>query len=193
MKFGTCYDRVSKYCSNLVAIAITAALLVQPLGALQAPPDPSTNRLGPGDEVSVSVLGLKEILPTVPIRVSTIGDLNLPMVGTVHVGGLTPVEAEQAIRVKLQDMMQDPEVALRVTDYQNQSVSVMGAVANPGVKQVVGEKTLIEMVSLAGGLKLDAGYQLQITRDRKWARFRSGRRATHSTVSSLSVKSTFKS
>ncbi len=152
-----------------LALMLPTQFFGVPAQSLQPPvQSQTTNRLGPGDEVSVSVLGLKEIMPNTPIRVSTIGDLNLPMVGTVHVGGMTPIEAEQAIRTKLEDVMQDPQVSLRVTDYQSQPVSVIGAVANAGVKQVVGEKTILEMLSLAGGLKQDAGYQLKITRDRRW-------------------------
>jgi polysaccharide export outer membrane protein len=124
--------------------------------------------LGPGDEIGVSVMGLKDILPTTPIRVSSGGDLNLPVIGTVHVEGLTSKQAEEAIRVKLTDVMREPEVSLRVTEYQSLPVSVLGAVATPGVKQVVGRKTLLEMISLAGGLKPDAGYQLKLVRELHW-------------------------
>jgi polysaccharide export outer membrane protein len=53
--------------------------------------------------------------------------------------------------------MKDPHVSVFVRDLQSHPVSVMGAVKAPGVFQVRGPKTLLEVLSLAGGLSDDAG------------------------------------
>jgi polysaccharide export outer membrane protein len=56
-----------------------------------------------------------------------------------------------------------------VTEFRSQPVSVIGAVRNPGVQQVQGQKTLLEMLSLAGGLdNATAGSTLKITRRLEW-------------------------
>jgi polysaccharide biosynthesis/export protein len=57
-----------------------------------------------------------------------------------------------------------------IASYQSQPVSVLGAVNNPGVRQLEGEKTLYEMLSLAGGLRPNAGNTVHITRDLRWGR-----------------------
>jgi polysaccharide biosynthesis/export protein len=45
---------------------------------------------------------------------------------------------------------------------------VLRAVNLPGVHQVSGHKTLLEMISLAGGVRADAGYSIRITRQVEW-------------------------
>jgi polysaccharide export outer membrane protein len=49
-------------------------------------------------------------------------------------------------------------------------VSVLGAVNSPGIKQLQGQKTLFEVLSLAGGLRRDAGNNVTITRNLEWGR-----------------------
>jgi polysaccharide export outer membrane protein len=50
----------------------------------------------------------------------------------------------------------------------SQPVSVLGAVAQPGVQQVQGRKSLMEVISQAGGLRQDAGYAIRIARLKVW-------------------------
>jgi polysaccharide export outer membrane protein len=60
--------------------------------------------------------------------------------------------------------MTKPSVAVTVTEFRSQPISVIGAVNNPGVHQVRGHKTLVEVLSLCGGLRPDAGNLVKITR-----------------------------
>jgi polysaccharide export outer membrane protein len=53
-----------------------------------------------------------------------------------------------------------------MAEFRSQPVSVLGAVQQPGAHQVTGRKTLFEVLSLAGGLRQDAGYAIKITRRR---------------------------
>jgi len=46
-----------------------------------------------------------------------------------------------------------------VEEVRSQPVSILGAVNTPGVHQVQGHKTLLEMLALAGGIRPDAGYK----------------------------------
>ena len=52
-----------------------------------------------------------------------------------------------------------------MAEYHSEPVSVVGSVGNPGVIQLRGRKTLVEVIALAGGLKPDAGNSIVITRE----------------------------
>jgi polysaccharide export outer membrane protein len=123
--------------------------------------------LGPDDQVSVNLRDIKEI-EFKPVRVDSAGDVQLHYVGKVHAAGLTVDELARAIAARLKDYVNEPSVTVEVTDFGSQPVSVMGAVTKPGVYQLKGSKTLVEVLSLAEGLRNDAGYSIRITRHKEY-------------------------
>ena len=127
----------------------------------------STYLLGPEDELQISGPELEE-LTTKTVRVDGEGDIQVPLVGRVHVAGLTVQQAEQELNKRLSTYIRHPQAALDVKDLRSQPASVLGAVNSPGVHQVEGHKTLLEMISLAGGVRPDAGYSIRITRQVEW-------------------------
>jgi polysaccharide export outer membrane protein len=154
-------------------LALAAALAILPCYAQMRTtvPDEDGNRstyvLGPGDQVTVSVLDLDEIGKD-PYRIDVRGDLTLPLVGSIHVSGLSVEQMANAISDRLGKYLKNPDVTVRLLEMRSQPVSVLGEVRNPGVVQLMGEKTLFEVLSLAGGLSSDAGYLIRITREREW-------------------------
>jgi polysaccharide export outer membrane protein len=64
----------------------------------------------------------------------------------------------------LASLLLKPQPIASITEYRGQPVSVVGAVKTAGVIQLQGAKTLVEVLSLAGGLREDAGSQVEITR-----------------------------
>src|SRR5690349_145748 len=129
---------------------------------------PSANRspqyiLGPNDEITILSLHTEEI-SNKPIRISTSGDINHPLVGRIHAGGLTLEQLESEVSQRLKTYVRDPDIAISITQFRSQPVSVFGAVGTPGVIQLEGRKTLIEVLSMAGGLKGEAGSRIRITR-----------------------------
>jgi polysaccharide export outer membrane protein len=127
----------------------------------------STYLLGPEDELQISGPELEE-LANKTARVDGEGDIQVPLVGRVHVAGLTVQQAEQELDKHLTTYIKHPQVAIDVKELRSQPASVMGAVAAPGVHQVEGHKTLLEMISVAGGTRPDAGYSIRITRNIEW-------------------------
>jgi len=125
--------------------------------------------LGPGDELVIRALEAEEIAEK-PVRIDLGGYIRLPLVGRLKAGGLTVDQLTAELNDKLKEYIQDPQVAVSVTQYRSQPVSVIGAVKEPGVHQLEGHKTLIEMLSLAGGLAQDAGYTVTITRRLEYGR-----------------------
>ncbi len=83
------------------------------------------------------------------------GNITYPIIGEIHVGGLTKSEAENMIREKIKVYMaeaENPIVTVRMTGYQ---ISVIGEVARPGTFTVSREKiTVLEALAQAGDLTI---------------------------------------
>ena len=120
-------------------------------------------RLGSGDLVDVSVYDVPEL--NTKIRVSDRGDLDLPLINTVHVEGLTVDDAERVIERRLQEggFVRDPHVQIFVDEFTSDGASLLGEVARPGVYPVLGEQTLFNLISAAGGLSDRAGKSITVT------------------------------
>jgi len=129
----------------------------------------STYVLGPDDQIAIRVLDVDEIGST-PLRIDSEGNIRLPYVGRVHAEGVTVEGLQSEVTARLKTYMHDPDVTVSISEFRSQPVSVLGAVRNPGVHQLQGRKTLVEMLSLAGGLDTAAGPTVKITRQRQWGR-----------------------
>jgi len=113
-------------------------------------------RIGPEDVLNINIFEAQEL--NREVRVSAGGDISLPLLGSVRATGLTPRELEFVLQELLhRTYMKDPHVSVFVREMQSHPVSVMGAVRRPGVFQIRGSKTLLEVLSLAEGLADDAG------------------------------------
>lgn len=125
--------------------------------------DPQEYVIGPEDVLDINVFEASEM--NRQVRVSAGGEISLPLLGAVAAAGLTPRELETTLEELLhQKYMKDPHVSVFVRDMQSHPVSVMGAVRKPGVFQIRGNKTLLEILSLAEGLADDAGETVIILR-----------------------------
>jgi polysaccharide export outer membrane protein len=130
---------------------------------------PTDYVLGPGDQLHIDIPDLAdEFTGDKTFRVDGGGDLGLPLAGHVQAGGMTVGQLEEAIKGQLKRILKEPDVIVTITGFGSQPVSVLGAVKTPGIVQIAGHKNLFEVLSLAGGLAPDAGYQVMITREMKW-------------------------
>jgi polysaccharide export outer membrane protein len=90
-----------------------------------------------------------------PYLVDNDGFINFPIIGRLHVAGLTKSEAERLIFEKIRPYMaesENPVVTVRMSSY---SVSVLGEVNRPGSFQVSREKiTILEALAQAGDLTI---------------------------------------
>jgi polysaccharide biosynthesis/export protein len=124
--------------------------------------------LGPGDQVSVIVQDLPDEFANKVFRIDTNGDLSLPIVGHIQAEGLTITRLEGELKLQLTHILKNPSISVVLVNFGSQPVSVLGSVNTPGVRQIEGRKTLFEVLSAAGGLRQDAGYEVNVTRDLKW-------------------------
>src|SRR5579859_4122776 len=82
-------------------------------------------RLGAGDLVKVDVYGAPEL--TAEARIANNGDLSMPLIGQVHLAGLTLEGAQAAIaeRYVKGGFLNNPQVTLFVKEYATQGVAVL--------------------------------------------------------------------
>jgi len=120
-------------------------------------------KIGGGDLLEIKVFGVPEL--TDSVRVSGRGDVSLPLVGTIHLDGLTSEQSEKLIEQKLKDggFLRDPHVSIFVKEYATQGISVMGEVSRPGVYPLLGARRLFDALSSAGGTTTKAGRMVSIT------------------------------
>ena len=81
------------------------------------------------------------------------GNIDFPVLGTIHLGGLTKGEAEQLVKDKLAPQFhRAPIVTVRMVNYK---ISVIGEVASPGTFTISNEKVnLFEALAMAGDMTI---------------------------------------
>lgn len=147
-----------------------APLQVHPQGGLVArPPLVPEYVLGAGDQVVLHVIDMSEISEK-PIRIDPNGFVDIPLAGRFRAGGLTLEQFKSDLADRLSKYITSPQISVSLTDDQSRSVSIIGAVNAPGIHQLPGPKRLIEVLSLAGGVKGDAGSRVILTREQKWGK-----------------------
>jgi polysaccharide export outer membrane protein len=124
--------------------------------------------LGPDDQLKIWALGFEDEFKDKIIRVEPNGDIDLPIIGRLKAAGLTALQLETALVEKMKRTVRQPQVSVVIAEYGSQPVSVLGSVNQGGVLQLKGRRTLAEILSMAGGLRPDAGPMVRITRDSEW-------------------------
>ena len=136
----------------------------QPSGTTEIPPANSSQQknpqetdspalvLGPGDELEIAVYGAPDLSGR--SRVSSDGNISMPLAGYIRVGGMTSSEAEAAIEAQLRqnNIVNDPHVSVFVKEYSSSGVSVVGEVVKPGSYSILGPHRLFDVLQAAGGL-----------------------------------------
>ena len=109
-------------------------------------------KIAPGDLLDISVFDAPELAQQV--RVGADGKAELALIGNTPLAGLTVQEAGQMIARELRDrnFLRRPQVNVLIKEFASQGVSVMGEVQHPGIYQVLGPRTLLDVISMAGGL-----------------------------------------
>ena len=134
------------------------------MSSLSSARDPYRDyKIGPEDLLEISVFEVEKLNKTV--RVSSQGNISLPLLGVLRVKGLTANQLEKELRELLSEKyLQDPHVSVFIKEYRSQRISVMGAVKSPKVFEVTGQKTILDMLAMAEGVRDDAGHLLFLIR-----------------------------
>jgi polysaccharide export outer membrane protein len=159
--------------AKLNLLAITAALgaivvsgQVTPVFRASSSPPAEATPLGADDVIQIHAVEAEEISDK-PVRIGSDGYINLPLVGRIKAAGLSVEELQAELVQRLKHLIVDPDVTVSLTETHSHPISVVGAVKNPGVIQLQGQKTFLEVITLAGGPRDDAGYTARISRRRE--------------------------
>ena len=129
-----------------------------PLEARSAAQTPAAvpTLISPGDLLDVSVFGEPDLGRQV--RVAADGTADIIMVGNTHLAGMTALQAGDAIaqEFRARNLLLRPQVSVIIKESATQSVSVLGEVQHPGMYQITGTPTLLQVLSMAGGLTATA-------------------------------------
>lgn len=125
-----------------------------------------------GTAADIGAVDVGSSTATVPSQiVSADGDITVPFAGRVHVAGLTPAAAENAIRARLEGKAMEPQVLVTVLSSISGSVSVMGEVTGGArIPLSVRGDRLLDVIASAGGIKTAVHETtIQLTRDNRTA------------------------
>ena len=106
--------------------------------------------LGAADVFRVSVWKSAELSQTVTVGPD--GFVSLPLIGDVHVAGLTARELGKVLADRLDTFIVKPQVTVSVLEIHSRQVYVLGQVAKPGGYSLVAPLTVLQLISEAGGL-----------------------------------------
>lgn len=155
------FASMGRWLVGVVLLAVWVLSLAQPSPAgVAAPPVPAgvgiLAGVGPGDTLAITVYGQPELGARVTVDID--GRVTVPFVGELTVQGLsaTAIGRQIAEGLKNKGYLIDPQVAVEIVSVRSQMVSVLGEVAQPGRYPLEGRLTVLEALSMAGGLKADA-------------------------------------
>ena len=108
-------------------------------------------KVGAEDLLVVDVLGQEGLKRE--LRVNGQGQISMPLVGVIPVAGLSTRQIEDRLREAYgTEYLRNPQVNVEVKEFHHQRVAVTGAVIKPGYYDIIGPRSLLEVLSMAGGL-----------------------------------------
>ncbi|MCG8333047.1 MAG: polysaccharide export protein [Proteobacteria bacterium] len=123
-------------------------------------------KVGEGDVIKISVYDNEDLQTTV--RVSGEGHIVVPLLGKVSVEKLTiPEISDKLTNLYADGYLVSPQVNVFIEEYRGQKAVILGEVNHPGLFELRGTTTFLELVSKAGGLTQDAGEKAIIKRKLK--------------------------
>lgn len=136
----------------MTAAGVQGCRTSQPNVALVAQPSPTADthgQLGPGDIFEIRVYGEEDLSGL--YRVSPDGSINFPLLGRLHVTGLSADGLNDLVTERLKKYLKEPHVSTYVKEYNSQKIYVFGEVRKPGTFSFEPGMNIIQAITLAGG------------------------------------------
>jgi polysaccharide export outer membrane protein len=117
------------------------------------PPSPSDFSqfvIGPSDVLRLNVWKNVELSQTVTVTPD--GYVSVPLLGDVHVAGMTANEFAQSLSTRLRSYVVSPQVTVSIVDIRSRQVYVLGQVSKPGGFPLVAPLNVLQLIAQAGGL-----------------------------------------
>jgi polysaccharide export outer membrane protein len=111
---------------------------------------PPEYTIGADDVLSIVFWRDKELTADVTVRPD--GKVSLPLLNDVQASGLTPAQLKDRIVEESKKYVEDPNVTVVVKEIRSRKVYITGEVRKPGPYALTGAMTVLQMISIAGGL-----------------------------------------
>lgn len=106
--------------------------------------------IGPEDVLDITVWRNVDLSKQVTVRPD--GRISLPLIGDITAVGKTAAELAEAISAKLKEFKENPQVSIVVKEVNSYAIYVLGEVTRPAKYPLKSKTTLLQAVTLAGGL-----------------------------------------
>jgi polysaccharide export outer membrane protein len=136
--------------SNAVRLSNTGPVGTPTRVDLQAAIGTSQFTLGAADVIRVNVWKNADLSQTVTVGPD--GFVSLPLLGEVHVAGMTANQLAQVLISRLSTYVVSAQVTVSVVDIRSRQVYVMGQVGKPGGYPLIAPITILQLIAQAGGL-----------------------------------------
>jgi len=130
-------------------ISIPAPTFTEPTQILEKSIDPAEYVLGTGDELSLDIWGETNVHQITTVTPE--GDILIPGVGSVQVGGKHLADAKNIIQEAVLKSYKSVPVTVTLFKLKKVKVIVTGAVQAPGIYSVFANTRVSEVISQAGG------------------------------------------
>lgn len=110
--------------------------------------------IGPGDALNIQLWN--EPTLSGPVKVRPDGFITLPLVNELQVSGLTTAELRKLLTDKYRAFVKDAVITVRIEGIASTEVFLVGQVNKPGAYPLLGNDTLLQLVTRAGGLTIFA-------------------------------------
>lgn len=139
---------------RLASLTLFLSLMFVPLVALaQAPPPQQADKdyiIGPEDVLEVQVWGNKDLNQIVFVRPD--GRTSLPLVGEIGVAGKTVQQLQDHLGAVYEKTVKGAVVTVIIKEIRSRPVFFIGGFGKPGVMQLTRELTLLQAISVVGGV-----------------------------------------
>jgi polysaccharide export outer membrane protein len=113
-------------------------------------PIPTDYVVGPDDILSIVFWRDADMTQEVTVRPD--GNITLPLLGDIKAAGLKPSELRDQIAKTAGKFIEDPNVTVVVRQINSRNVFITGGVTRPGAYPVSGQMTVLQLITVAGGL-----------------------------------------
>jgi polysaccharide export outer membrane protein len=150
---------LARFRSETILILLVASALFCPMWqAIAATDDTEEEKtsvedeyiIGPTDVLEIHVWREPDLSRTIPVRPD--GKITLPLLNDVQASGLTPLELKAGIEKRLAEFVESPTVSVAVLEIHSKNIFVLGQVESPGQYPLQQDLTVLQALSLAGGL-----------------------------------------
>ncbi len=129
-------------------VGVVVALVALPILAQGGAGE--TYIIGVGDLLKVSVWKNPDLQAEVPVRPD--GRISVPLIGEVHVAGLTPLEVQSLLTESYTSFVTAPSVSVLITQINSRKVFILGQVQESGAYDILQPTNVMQALAMAGGM-----------------------------------------